>query len=139
MTPIKTEFKFGNNTVTLETGEIARQASGSVIVDIDGTVVMVTAVAKKEAREGADFFPLTIDYQEKAYAAGKIPGGFFRREGRPSEKEILTSRLTDRTVRPMFEEGYNNEVQLLSYVWSFDGTPIAGNNQPLLFVDTPGI
>jgi len=108
VTPIKTEFKFGNNTVTLETGEIARQASGSVIVNIDGTVVMVTAVAKKDCREGADFFPLTIDYQEKAYAAGKIPGGFFKREGRATEQETLVARLIDRPMRPLFPKVYYN-------------------------------
>ncbi|MBF0264420.1 MAG: polyribonucleotide nucleotidyltransferase [Gammaproteobacteria bacterium] len=120
MSPIKTEFKFGNNTVTLETGEIARQASGSVIVNIDGTVVMVTAVAKKECREGADFFPLTIDYQEKAYAAGKIPGGFFKREGRSTEQETLVARLIDRPMRPLFPKGYYNEIQVIANVMSLN-------------------
>jgi len=120
VTPIKTEFQFGQHTVSLETGEIARQASGAVIVDMAGTVVMVTAVVKKEARPGADFFPLTIDYQEKAYAAGKIPGGFFKREGRPSEQETLVSRLIDRPLRPMFPKGYYNEIQIIASVVSLN-------------------
>ena len=120
MTPIKTEFQFGQHTVSLETGEIARQASGAVMVDMAGTVVMVTAVVKKEARPGADFFPLTIDYQEKTYAAGKIPGGFFKREGRPSEQETLVSRLIDRPLRPMFPKGYYNEIQIIASVVSLN-------------------
>jgi len=120
VTPIKTEFQFGQHTVTLETGEIARQASGAVMVNMGGTVVMVTAVAKKEARPGADFFPMTIDYQEKAYAAGKIPGGFFKREGRPSEQETLICRLIDRPLRPLFPKGYYNEIQIIATVVSLE-------------------
>ncbi len=120
MTPIKTEFQFGANTVTLETGEIARQASGAVMVSMGNTVVMVTAVAKKEARPGADFFPMTIDYQEKTYAAGKIPGGFFYREGLPCEQEILVLRLIDRPLIPLFPKGYYNEIQIIAAVVSLD-------------------
>jgi len=120
VTPIKRTFQFGQDTVTLETGEIARQASGAVMVTIGGTSVFVTAVAKKEARSGADFFPLTIDYQEKAYAAGKIPGGFFKREGRPSENETLISRLIDRPLRPLFPKGYYNEIQVICTVVSLN-------------------
>ncbi|MDR0997104.1 MAG: polyribonucleotide nucleotidyltransferase, partial [Zoogloeaceae bacterium] len=99
---VKKTFAYGKHQVTLETGEIARQASGAVIVNMDDTVVLVTVVAAQNAKPGQDFFPLTVDYQEKTYAAGKIPGGFFKREGRPSEKEILTSRLIDRPIRPLF-------------------------------------
>ncbi|MCP3852402.1 MAG: polyribonucleotide nucleotidyltransferase [Gammaproteobacteria bacterium] len=120
MTPIKKTFQFGQDTVTIETGEIARQASGAVMVNVGGTSVFVTAVAKKEARPGADFFPLTIDYQEKAYAAGKIPGGFFKREGRPSENETLISRLIDRPLRPLFPKGYYNEIQVICTVVSLN-------------------
>ncbi|MCK5697347.1 MAG: polyribonucleotide nucleotidyltransferase [Gammaproteobacteria bacterium] len=120
MTPIKRTFQFGQDTITLETGEIARQASGAVMVSVGGTSVFVTAVAKKEARPGADFFPLTIDYQEKAYAAGKIPGGFFKREGRPSENETLVSRLIDRPLRPLFPKGYYNEIQVICTVVSLN-------------------
>jgi len=120
VTPIKRTFKFGQDTVTLETGEIARQASGAVMVTVGGTSVFVTAVAKKEARAGADFFPLTIDYQEKSYAAGKIPGGFFKREGRPSENETLISRLIDRPLRPLFPKGYYNEIQVICTVVSLN-------------------
>ncbi|MCW8929661.1 MAG: polyribonucleotide nucleotidyltransferase [Gammaproteobacteria bacterium] len=120
MTPIKKSFQFGQDTVTIETGEIARQASGAVLVNVGGTSVFVTAVAKKEARPGADFFPLTIDYQEKAYAAGKIPGGFFKREGRPSENETLISRLIDRPLRPLFPKGYYNEIQVICTVVSLN-------------------
>ncbi len=118
--PIKKEFQFGDHKVVLETGEIARQASGAVVVNMSDTVVLVTAVGKKEAVEGRDFFPLTIDYQEKTYAAGKIPGGFFRREGRPSEKETLTSRLIDRPLRPLFPKGFTNEVQVIATVISLN-------------------
>ena len=120
MTPIKKTFQFGQDTVTIETGEIARQASGAVMVNVGGTSVFVTVVAKKDARPGADFFPLTIDYQEKAYAAGKIPGGFFKREGRPSENETLISRLIDRPLRPLFPKGYYNEVQVICTVVSLN-------------------
>jgi polyribonucleotide nucleotidyltransferase len=111
-------FQYGQHTVTLETGEIARQASGAVLVSVEDTVVLATVVAKKDAKPGQDFFPLTVDYIEKTYAAGKIPGGFFKREGRPSEKETLTSRLIDRPIRPLFPEGYLNEVQVIIHVLS---------------------
>jgi len=111
-------FQYGQHTVTLETGEIARQASGAVVVSIEDTVVLATVVAKKDVKPGQDFFPLTVDYVEKSYAAGRIPGGFFKREGRPSEKETLTSRLIDRPIRPLFPEGYMNEVQVIVHVLS---------------------
>src|SRR4051812_36943962 len=111
-------FQYGDHAVTLETGEIARQASGAVIVSIEDTVVLATVVARKDAKPGQDFFPLTVDYLEKTYAAGRIPGGFFKREGRPSEKETLTSRLIDRPIRPLFPEGYLNEVQIIIHVLS---------------------
>ncbi len=111
-------FQYGQHQVTLETGEIARQASGAVMVSIEDTVVLATVVAKKDAKPGQDFFPLTVDYMEKSYAAGRIPGGFFKREGRPSEKETLTSRLIDRPIRPLFPEGYLNEVQVIVHVLS---------------------
>lgn len=111
-------FQYGQHQVTLETGEIARQASGAVMVSIEDTVVLATVVAKKDAKPGQDFFPLTVDYMEKTYAAGRIPGGFFKREGRPSEKETLTSRLIDRPIRPLFPEGYLNEVQVIIHVLS---------------------
>ncbi|MFA5626682.1 MAG: polyribonucleotide nucleotidyltransferase [Thiohalomonadaceae bacterium] len=120
VTPVVKEFKYGDCTVRLETGEIARQASGAVMVSMGDTVVLVTAVAVAEAVEGRDFFPLTVDYQERTYAAGKIPGGFFRREGRPAEKEILVSRLIDRPLRPLFPEGFTNEVQVIATVVSLD-------------------
>ena len=119
MNPVRKEFQYGDKLVTLETGEIARQADGAVIIDVDGTSLLVTVVGKKEAN-GGDFFPLTVNYQEKAYAAGKIPGGFFKREGRPSEKETLTSRLIDRPIRPLFPEGYTNEVQIIATVISLN-------------------
>lgn len=111
-------FQYGQHQVTLETGEIARQASGAVMVSIEDTVVLATVVAKKDVKPGQDFFPLTVDYIEKSYAAGRIPGGFFKREGRPSEKETLTSRLIDRPIRPLFPEGYLNEVQIILHVLS---------------------
>jgi polyribonucleotide nucleotidyltransferase len=119
-TPIRKQFKFGTQTVTLETGEIARQADGAVLVDMDDTVVLVTVVVDKKAGPERDFMPLTVDYQEKTYAAGRIPGGFFRREGRPSEGEILTSRLIDRPIRPLFAEGFTNEVQIIATVKSLN-------------------
>ncbi len=119
MNPIRKEFQYGDNLVTLETGEIARQADGAVIIDVNGTSLLVTVVGKKEAN-GGDFFPLTVNYQEKAYAAGKIPGGFFKREGRPSEQETLISRLIDRPIRPLFPEGYTNEVQIIATVISLN-------------------
>src|SRR5512140_3242471 len=118
--PIKKSISYGQHTLTLETGEIARQAGGAVMVSLDDTVVLVTAVAAKSAKPGQDFFPLTVDYQEKTYAAGKIPGGFFKREGRPSEKETLTSRLIDRPIRPLFPDGFYNEVQVIATVMSVD-------------------
>lgn len=120
MNPIKKSFQYGAHTVTLETGEIARQASGAVIVSMGDTVVLVTAVGLKRGAEGRDFFPLTVDYQERTYAAGKIPGGFFRREGRPSENETLVSRLIDRPIRPLFPEGFTNETQVIATVMSLD-------------------
>ena len=120
MAPIKTTFQYGDHTVTLETGEIARQASAAVMCSMGDTVVLVTCVAQPEAVEGRDFFPLTVNYQERTYAAGKIPGGFFKREGRPSEKETLTSRLIDRPLRPLFPNGFTNEVQIIATVMSLD-------------------
>lgn len=118
--PIVQEFMYGGRTVTIETAEIARQATAAVMVDIEGTSVFVSVVASKNADPSRDFFPLTVDYQEKTYAAGKIPGGFFRREGRPSELEILTSRLIDRPVRPLFHESFTNEVQIVATVVSIN-------------------
>jgi len=117
--PIRKEFQYGDQKVTLETGEIARQADGAVMIDVDGTSLLVTVVGKKQPN-GGDFFPLTVNYQEKAYAAGKIPGGFFKREGRPSETETLTSRLIDRPIRPLFPDGYTNEVQIVATVVSLN-------------------
>jgi len=118
LNPVKKSLMWGRHQLTLETGEIARQASGAVMVTMEDTVVLVTVVGARNAKPGQDFFPLTVDYQERTYAAGKIPGGFFRREGRPSEKEILTSRLIDRPIRPLFPEGYNSEVQIVATVMS---------------------
>ena len=120
LTAISKVFQYGNQTVKLETGAIARQASGAVMASIGDTVVLVTAVARREAEPGRDFFPLTVDYQERTYAAGKIPGGFFKREGRPTEKETLTSRLIDRPLRPLFPKGFTNEVQIVATVMSLD-------------------
>ena len=119
-TPIVKEFQFGNQTVRLETGEIARQADGAVLVNMDDTVVLVTVVVDKRPGAERDFLPLTVEYQEKTYAAGRIPGGFFRREGRPSEGEILTARLIDRPIRPLFAEGFCNEVQIIATVKSLN-------------------
>jgi len=116
----KKTISYGNHQLTLETGEIARQASGAVMVSLDDTVVLVTVVGRKDVSPEQDFFPLTVDYQERTYAAGKIPGGFFKREGRPSEKEILTSRLIDRPLRPLFPESFYNEVQIVATVMSSD-------------------
>ncbi|NBY16210.1 MAG: polyribonucleotide nucleotidyltransferase, partial [Betaproteobacteria bacterium] len=104
----------------METGEIARQATGAVVVNMDDTVVLATVVAAKNAKPGQTFFPLTVDYQEKFYAAGRIPGGFFKREGRPTEKETLTARLTDRPLRPLFPDGFYNEVQIILSVLSLN-------------------
>ncbi len=120
MSAFKKSFAFGAHTVTLETGELARQANGAVVVSMGDTRVLVTAVAAKEAAKGRDFFPLTVNYIEKTYAAGRIPGGFFRREGRPSEKETLTSRLIDRPIRPLFPDGFYNDVQVVATVLSLD-------------------
>jgi polyribonucleotide nucleotidyltransferase len=117
--PIRKQFQYGDRTVTIETGEIARQAHGAVMIDIEGTTLLVTVVGKKEP-SGGDFFPLTVNYMEKAYAAGKIPGGFFKREGRPSEQETLISRLIDRPIRPLFPEGYTNEIQIVATVMSLN-------------------
>lgn len=120
MKSIKKSFQFGAHEVTIETSEIARQADGAVLVNMGDTAVLVTAVGVREAREGQDFFPLTVNYQEKTYAAGKIPGGFFKREGRPSEKETLISRLIDRPIRPLFPKGFKNEVQVIATVVSMN-------------------
>ncbi|TAK82719.1 MAG: polyribonucleotide nucleotidyltransferase [Betaproteobacteria bacterium] len=120
MNPIKKTFSFGTHQVTFETGEIARQAHGSVVCTMEDTVVLASVVAAKEPRAGQDWFPLTVDYVEKTYAAGKIPGGFFKREGRPSEKETLTSRLIDRPIRPLFPDGFYNEVQVVATVLSLN-------------------
>jgi polyribonucleotide nucleotidyltransferase len=114
----KKSFQYGDQMVTIETGELARQADGAVLVTMNDTVVLVTAVGRKVATPGRDFFPLTVNYQEKTYAAGRIPGGFFKREGRPTEKETLTSRLIDRPIRPLFPEGFINEVQVVANVLS---------------------
>ena len=118
--PVKKTFQYGRSTVTLETGRIARQASGAVMVTMDDTVVLCTVVARKEANPNQPFFPLSVHYQEKTYAVGKIPGGFFKREGRPTEKETLTSRLIDRPIRPLFPKGFMNEVQVVCTVLSTD-------------------
>jgi polyribonucleotide nucleotidyltransferase len=120
LNPTKKTFRYGNHDVTLETGEIARQAHGSVVCTMDDTVVLATVVAAKDPKPGQDWFPLTVDYVEKTYAAGKIPGGFFKREGRPSEKETLTSRLIDRPIRPLFPDGFFNEVQVVATVLSLN-------------------
>jgi polyribonucleotide nucleotidyltransferase len=117
---VKKTFAYGDHQVTLETGEVARQAGGAVMVSMEETVVLVTVVAAKNAKPGQDFFPLTVDYQEKTYAAGRIPGGFFKREGRPSEKETLTCRLIDRPIRPLFPDGFYNEVQVIATVMSLN-------------------
>ncbi|HEY9446235.1 MAG TPA: polyribonucleotide nucleotidyltransferase, partial [Burkholderiales bacterium] len=118
LTPIKKTLTWGRHQLTLETGEIARQATGAVLVNMEDTIVLVTVVGNKKADSGKDFLPLTVDYQERTYAAGKIPGGFFKREGRPSEKEILTSRLIDRPIRPLFPDGFYHEVQVIATVMS---------------------
>src|ERR1044072_7099016 len=117
---ITKSFQWGDKTVVMETGEIARQANGAVKVDIDGTVVLCTVVASKSAKPGQDFFPLTVDYIEKTYAAGKIPGSFFKREAKPSELETLTSRLIDRPIRPLFPEGFLNEVHVVIHTLSLN-------------------
>ncbi|MGH8197923.1 MAG: polyribonucleotide nucleotidyltransferase, partial [Steroidobacteraceae bacterium] len=113
-------FNFGAHPVTIETGRLARQSDGAVVVTMGDTVVLVTAVGRREAVAGRDFFPLTVNYVEKTYAAGKIPGGFFKREGRPAEKETLTSRLIDRPLRPLFPSGFRCETQVIATVLSHD-------------------
>ncbi|HQQ75448.1 MAG TPA: polyribonucleotide nucleotidyltransferase, partial [Pseudomonadales bacterium] len=118
MKAIIKKFQYGDQTVTLETGRVARQASGAVLVTMGSTTILCTVVGAKTAKDGQDFFPLSVHYQERAYAAGKIPGGFFKREGRPSEKETLTSRLIDRPIRPLFPDDFNNEVQVICTVMS---------------------
>lgn len=120
MNPIRKQFQYGDHPVSIETGEIARQADAAVMVDMAGTVVLVTVVGRKEVSPHGDFFPLTVNYQEKAYAAGRIPGGFFKREGRPSEKETLTARLIDRPIRPLFPDGFIHEVQVVATVMSLN-------------------
>ena len=130
MSKITSSFQYGKHTVTLETGEIARQADGAVMIGMGKTRVLVTVVGAKTANEGQDFFPLTVNYQEKAYAAGKIPGGFLKREGRPSEKETLTSRLIDRPIRPLFPKGFFNEVQIIATVVALD--PEVGTEVPAM-------
>lgn len=120
MNKITKTFQYGEHTVSLETGRIARQATGAVMARMGDTMVLVTVVGKKEAKEGVSFFPLTVNYQEKYYAAGRVPGGYFKREGRPTEKETLTSRLIDRPIRPLFPEGFKNEVQVIATVMSYD-------------------
>ena len=136
-------FKYGAHDVTIETGEIARQADGAVLVSMGDTVVLVTAVGEKGQGEARSFFPLTVNYQEKTYAAGKIPGGFFKREGRPSEKETLTCRLIDRPIRPLFPDGYIDECQLQAWVMSHDGENDAdiiactGASAALCLTDSP--
>ena len=117
---VSKSFQWGQHTVTIETGEIARQSSGAVMVNIDDTVVLATVVASKSAKAGQDFFPLTVDYIEKTYAAGKIPGSFFKREAKPSELETLTSRLIDRPIRPLFPEGFYNEVHVVIHTLSLN-------------------
>src|SRR5216683_5169403 len=117
----RVQIEFHGRPLTVETGRMAKQAGGAALVQLGESVVLVTATALTTAREGIDFFPLTCDYQEKTFAAGKIPGGFFKREGRPAEKEILTSRLIDRPLRPLFPKGWYNEVQVQSIVLSADG------------------
>ena len=116
--PVSKTFQFGGQSVTLETGKIARQATGAVVVTIGDVQVLATVVGRKQANPGQDFFPLTVNYQEKTYSVGKIPGGFFKREGRPTEKETLTSRLIDRPIRPLFPKGFMNEVQVICTVIS---------------------
>ena len=117
---ISKNFQYGTHQVVMETGELARQASGAVKISMGDTVLLVTVVADKNIKEGQDFFPLTVDYFERAYAGGKIPGGFFKREGKQSEKEILTSRLIDRPIRPLFPAGFYHDIQIVAIVLSAD-------------------
>ncbi len=117
----RVEIGLNDKKMILETGTLAKQSDGAVVVTVGGTVVLVSAVASKNAKEGLDFFPLTVEYQERTYAAGKIPGGFFKREGKPPESSVLTSRLIDRPIRPLFPDGMSNEVQVIAFVISYDG------------------
>ena len=128
------ELEWGGRKLVLETGKIARQADGAVMISYGETIILCTAVGVKTAKPGQDFFPLTVNYQEKAFAAGKIPGGFFKREGRPSEAETLKSRLIDRPIRPLFPEGFRNEVQIVATVLSYDNEkrPRCGRDDRLL-------
>src|SRR6056300_1595922 len=119
--PVRKKFTYGDQEVIIETGRIARQATASVLVSVGETSVLVAVVGRKEANPHQSFFPLTVNYEEKTYAAGKIPGGFFKREGRPSEKETLTSRLIDRPIRPLFAKDFQNETQVIATVISYDG------------------
>src|SRR5437867_2636078 len=139
----KITAQVGDKNITIETGKLAKQADGAVTVQLGETIVIVAAVAATKAKEGQDFFPLTVDYREKAAAAGRFPGGYFKREGRPSEKEILTSRLTDRPIRPLFPKGLYNEVQVQSILLSADGEndpdilSIIGASSALMVSDIP--
>src|SRR5262245_30726775 len=141
--PEKVNAPVGDKQIIIETGKLAKQADGSVTVQLGETIVLVAAVAATKAKEGQDFFPLTVDYREKAAAAGRFPGGYFKREGRPTEKEILTSRLTDRPIRPLFPKGWYNEVQVQSILLSADGEndpdilSIIGASTALLVSDIP--
>ncbi|MEZ5395755.1 MAG: hypothetical protein R2724_23480 [Bryobacterales bacterium] len=127
--PHSVEIEVGERTLTLETGRLAKQAGGAVVVSCGDARVLVCATSADEPREGIDFFPLTVDYREYTYAAGRFPGGYIKREGRPSEKEVLTSRLIDRPIRPLFPDGYRNDTQVVAYVLSadpeFDPAPLA--------------
>ena len=120
MNPVQQRVLCGGKEIVLETGKVAKQADGAVWVRLGDSIVLVTVVSTKERREGIDFFPLTVDYQEKLFAAGRVPGNYFRREGRPTEKETVTSRIVDRSCRPLFPEGYGNETQIIATVLSFD-------------------
>src|SRR4051812_34895502 len=141
--PERTTAPAGDKQLTIETGKLAKQADGAVTVQLGETIVLVAAVAATKAKAGQDFFPLTVDYREKAAAAGKFPGGYFKREGRPTEKEILTSRLTDRPIRPLFPKGWYNEVQVQTVVLSADGEndpdilSIIGASASLMVSDIP--
>ena len=139
----KVEIDLAGTTMKFETGRMAKQAGGSVTIQIGDTILMSAATAAKEAREGIDFFPMQIEYREKFYAAGKFPGGFFKREARPSEKEILTARATDRPIRPLFPDGYHNELQIMNLLLSADGEnepdilSINGASAALMLSDLP--
>src|SRR5881296_1891044 len=141
--PEKVITQVGDKQLTIETGKLAKQADGAVTVQLGETIVLVASVAAAKAKEGQDFFPLTVDYREKAAAAGKFPGGYFKREGRPTEKEILTSRLIDRPIRPLFPKGWYNEVQVQSIVLSADGEndpdmlSLVGASASLMVSDIP--